>query len=166
MAILKIVKYPDPFLEKIAKKVLTKDFNCKLSNIIKNMFDTMYHYDGIGLAATQVKLDMQMFVLDQKKPLVVINPEIVEKSGISLEEEGCLSIPGIYPKVRRAEVIAINYKDEKNKLCYLKTDGYLSRCIQHEIDHLNGITFFSHLSSLKNSILKIKYRKYLLRNDF
>ena len=80
MAILKIVKYPDPFLEKIAKKVLTKDFNCKLSNIIKNMFDTMYHYDGIGLAATQVKLDMQMFVLDQKKPLVVINPEIVEKS--------------------------------------------------------------------------------------
>jgi peptide deformylase len=162
MSLLNILQFPDPRLKKIATPVAT--FDDEILSLITNMFETMYEAQGVGLAATQVNVHKRVIVLDvsneQNQPLALINPEIVTKLGVLEREEGCLSFPGVYAKVKRYQDIEIKYRDHNGKLQSLKANsGLLSACIQHEIDHLDGITFFDHLSLLKRELLEKKLEK-------
>ena len=165
---LKILKYPNSFLKKVGKPVPDNAINNALHDIINEMFSIMYELNGGGLAATQVGLDMRIFIMDNSKnkdqPIVAINPKIIEKEGEIYEEEGCLSFPGVIAKVKRSKWVKMNALNIFGKQYELKTNGYLSRCIQHELDHLNGITYFDHLSTLKRSIIEKKYKKLLKSN--
>lgn len=166
---LEILQYPHPFLKKMAKPIAETAINDKLRDTIEAMFTAMYEAQGGGLAATQVGLDMRIFIMDgsEKKdnPIVAINPEILEQKGEIYEEEGCLSFPGVSAKVNRAEWIKMTALNISGERYELETDGYLGRCIQHELDHLNGITYFDHLSPLKRAIIEKKYRKLLRENQ-
>ena len=166
MAVLDIILAPDPRLTTPCQPVETIDE--RLGTLIDDMLDTMYAAPGIGLAAPQVNVLKRFFVADlgeegARTPLVVINPEIVHLSeGKSIYEEGCLSLPKQFGDVRRSNEVAIRYLDRQGHPRELEADGLLARCIQHEIDHLNGILFVDHLSSLKrNMILRrmVKLRK-------
>jgi peptide deformylase len=162
MALLNILQFPDPRLKKIATPV--DIFDDDILSLIKSMFETMCEAQGVGLAATQVNVHQRVIVLDvsneQNQPLALINPEIVSKHGVLEREEGCLSFPGVYAKVKRYQGIEIKYRDHNGKLQNLSANGgLLSVCIQHEIDHLDGITFFDHLSLLKRELLEKKLEK-------
>lgn len=162
MSLLNILQFPDPRLKKIATPVDIFDDN--LVTLITNMFETMYEAQGVGLAATQVNIQKRVIVIDvsteQNQPLVLINPEFVSKEGPLEWEEGCLSFPGVYAKVKRYKGVEIQYRDHHGKLQSLTANGgLLSACIQHEIDHLDGITFFDHLSALKKELLQKKLDK-------
>ncbi|MGD6858750.1 MAG: peptide deformylase [Enterobacteriaceae bacterium] len=141
MKILKILKYPDLRLKKIANKI--KNIDKKIIQIIEYMFDTMYYFSGIGLAATQVNLNLRLIVIDiesnKKNKIILINPKIIKKSKKKVKiREGCLSVPNIYKKIKRSKKILIKNTDTNNKNIIIKADNLLSICIQHEIDHLNG----------------------------
>lgn len=162
MPLLNILQFPDPRLKKMATPV--DIFDADITNLVANMLETMYEAQGVGLAATQVNVHKRVIVLDvssqQNQPLALINPEIVSKSGPLEWDEGCLSFPGVYAKVKRFHDIEIKYRDQHGKLQNLQAKGgLLSACIQHEIDHLNGITFFDHLSLLKRELLEKKLEK-------
>ena len=161
MALLKILEYPDPRLRTKAKPVL--DFGEELQTQIDNMFETMYSAPGIGLAATQVNFHQQIFVIDvsEKKdnPLVFINPEIVELRGVEEMEEGCLSFPGIYAKVERADALTIKALDRDGKEFQMDADELLAVCIQHELDHLKGKLFVDYLSAMKRNRIRKKLEK-------
>jgi len=161
MALLKILEYPDPRLRTKAEPVL--DFGEKLQTQIDNMFETMYSAPGIGLAATQVDFHQQIFVIDvsEKKdtPLVFINPEIVELRGVEEMEEGCLSFPGIYAKVERADALTIKALDREGKEFQMDADELLAVCIQHELDHLKGKLFVDYLSAMKRNRIRKKLEK-------
>lgn len=162
MSLLNILQFPDPRLKKIATPV--DIFDDGLVTLIANMFETLYEAQGVGLAATQVNIQKRVIVLDvsaaQNQPVVLINPEFVSKQGILEWDEGCLSFPGVYAKIKRSQDIEIKYRDHLGKLQNLKANGgLLSACIQHEIDHLDGITFFDHLSLLKQELLRKKLDK-------
>lgn len=165
MALLTILKYPDPFLTKVADPVQLSDINDQLRSFINDMFETMYDGRGGGLAATQVGVKKRIFIMDgsEKKDqrVVAINPEIIETKGELLDEEGCLSFPGVFAKVKRAEWVRMKALDERGEIFEIESDGYLGRCIQHELDHLNGITYFDHLSPLKRRMIEKKYKKLL-----
>ena len=154
MALLNILTLPDSRLKTVAKPIeqVTNDIK-KLAN---DMLDTMYAAPGIGLAATQVDQHIQLIVMDiseeKNQPQVFINPKITARNGEQIHEEGCLSVPGIYANVSRAEEITVQYLDIDGQQQTLTTDGLLSVCIQHEIDHLKGIVFLDHLSVLKRKI--------------
>ncbi|MCF6775886.1 peptide deformylase [Thiotrichales bacterium 19X7-9] len=162
MALLEVLKYPNPFLKKKVDNVNIEQIE-SLSETIKNMFETMYHTRGIGLAATQVGINARIFVMDlsedRSKGMCFINPEIIESHGSTLFEEGCLSFPGVFVKVNRAEKIKVKAYDETGKSFELEADGLKGICIQHETDHLNGITFFDHLSPLKRKMAEKKFSK-------
>ena len=168
MTKLKILKYPHPFLKKNVESVKVKNINDDLRKIIKDMFEIMYINYGGGLAATQVGLNMRFFIMDssesKNQKIVSINPEIIETKGNLIREEGCLSFPGISVKLKRAEWVKMKAVNEYGKEYTLSVDGYLARCIQHEYDHLNGITYFDHLSPLKRKIMEKKYKKLNKRN--
>ncbi len=123
----------------------------------------MYAAPGIGLAATQVNRHVQLVVIDvsedKNEPLVLINPEIIEKAGIQTHEEGCLSVPGIYAKVKRADQILVSYLDLDGQQRELPAQGLLAVCVQHELDHLKGVVFLDHLSLLKRKIALKKLAK-------
>jgi peptide deformylase len=162
MALLNILRYPDERLHLIAQPV--KKVNAQINRYINNMIDTMYAVKGIGLAATQVNIQMRIFVMDvskdQSQLMVFINPEITNNSGQIEYKEGCLSIPNVYDMVQRAEhikVVAINEKSEKFSF---ETTGLPAICIQHEIDHLNGKLFVEHLSLLKQNRIRKKIEKF------
>lgn len=162
MSLLNILQFPDPRLKKVAVPV--DIFDHEITSLIANMLETMYEAQGVGLAATQVNVHKRVIVLDisnqQNQPLALINPEIVTKLGPLEWDEGCLSFPGVYAKVKRFHDIEIKYRDPNGKLQNLRANGgLLSACIQHEIDHLNGITFFDHLSLLKRELLEKKLEK-------
>lgn len=161
MAILNILHYPDPRLHKVAAPVDQVDD--ALRKLAADMAETMYAAPGIGLAATQVDVHRRMIVIDvseDKSNLqVFINPEVVTAAGEREGEEGCLSVPGIYDKVCRAEQITVKALGLDGKPFTLKADGLLAVCIQHEIDHLNGIVFVDHLSRLKQGRIKQKLKK-------
>ncbi len=163
MALLKILEYPDPRLRK--KASLISDFGQSLQTQIDDMFETMYAAPGIGLAATQVDFHQKMFVLDvsenKDKPLVFINPEIVELRGVEEMEEGCLSFPGVYAKVERADAVTIKALDRQGNAFEMDADGLLAVCIQHELDHLNGKLFVDYLSALKRNRIKKRLEKEL-----
>jgi peptide deformylase len=161
MARLTILNYPDPRLHKVAKPVL--DVNDDIRQLIDDMAETMYAAPGIGLAATQVDQHIQLIVIDTSKEqndlLVLINPNIVAKSGLQEHEEGCLSVPGVYEMVTRAEEITVEALDRNGKKFKMDADDLLAICIQHEIDHLLGKVFVEYLSPLKRNRIKTKLLK-------
>jgi peptide deformylase len=162
MALLTILNYPDPRLHTVAKPVTTFDANLK--RLVQDMKETMYAAPGIGLAATQVNHHVQLIVIDTSKEqndlLVLINPKILSQSGTQTYEEGCLSVPGIYETVSRAEQIKVEAYDVDGKKFTLDADGLLSVCIQHEMDHLKGKVFVEYLSPLKRNRIKTKMLKH------
>ena len=161
MAILLILQYPDSRLHRVAVPVTAVDE--AISLLIKNMAETMYAAPGIGLAATQVDALWRIVVIDNSAThdqlRVFINPEIVARSGVSDFEEGCLSVPGIYEKVPRAERITVRALDAQGQHFELEADGLLAVCIQHEMDHLDGKVFVDYLSRLKQQRIAEKMKK-------
>lgn len=161
MALLPILRYPDPRLHTRATQVA--EVNDEIRKLVNDMAETMYEAPGIGLAATQVDVHKRVVVIDVSEDksglLALINPEIIARSGEQVCEEGCLSVPGIYDKVERAERVTIKYLDLDGKQRTMEADGLLAVCIQHEIDHLNGIVFVDHLSQLKQGRIKSKLAK-------
>ncbi len=182
MALLEILKFPDPKLRRkcLPVKAVTKE----LQQFAKDMLETMYSFRGIGLAAAQVDRLDRLIVIDTRKPegdeaearyelggeteleraitqpLILFNPEITKKEGKTTYNEGCLSVPSYYEIVERALYIEVDALNEKGEKIVIKTDGLLSICIQHEIDHLDGKLFIDRLSPLKSSRVKAKIKKY------
>jgi peptide deformylase len=163
MAILKILQYPDERLHKVAAKV--DAITDRTRKLISDMAETMYAAPGVGLAATQVDAHQRIIVVDTSETnnnlLVFINPEIISMNGDSDCEEGCLSVPGIYDKVRRAEHITVRAQNAKGVPFTLEAAGLLSVCIQHEMDHLQGKVFVEYLSQLKQTRIRAKLKKRL-----
>jgi len=161
MAIRDILHFPDARLRTVAKPVIQVD--AAIRQLVDDMFETMYAAPGIGLAATQVNVHQRVIVIDvsesKDEPLCLINPEIIEKEGIEEMEEGCLSVPGQYEKVQRADSVTVNYLDRNGDSQSLTTDGLLAVCVQHEIDHLDGKLFVDYLSPLKRSRIRKKLEK-------
>lgn len=162
MAILKILHYPDARLHKLAKPV--QEITEATRKLVHNMAETMYAAPGIGLAANQVDVHQQIIVIDISEThddlLVLINPELLASSGEVEREEGCLSVPGIYDNVTRAEHVSVRALDLQGKSFTLKADGLLARCVLHEMDHLKGKVFVEYLSQLKQSRLRAKIMKH------
>ncbi|HEX5755864.1 MAG TPA: peptide deformylase [Arenimonas sp.] len=161
MAKLTILEFPDPRLRTVAKPVEQVDDT--LRQLIDDMFETMYAAPGIGLAATQVDVHQRLLVLDvsedRSRPLVFINPEIIEQAGSQTCQEGCLSVPGIYADVKRAERVRVRALDRDGSSFEIEADGLLAVCIQHELDHLAGKVFVDYLSPLKREMVRKKLAK-------
>jgi len=161
MAKLDILHYPDPRLRTQAKAVENVDDEVKI--LVDDMFETMYAAPGIGLAATQVNVHKQIIVIDisedKDQPLCLINPMILKMDGKEEYEEGCLSVPGVYETVERAESIEVRALDQHGKAFEMQADGLLAICIQHEMDHLQGKLFVDYLSRLKQGRIKKKLEK-------
>ena len=161
MAILQILRYPDPRRHKVAKPVAVVDE--EIRKLARNMAETMYAAPGVGLAATQVDVHKQLILIDLSETrdqlMVLINPQILESRGKSDCEEGCLSVPGIFEKVARAEWVKVRALDVNGKLFTLEATGMLSVCIQHEMDHLKGKVFVEYLSRLKQNRILSKLKK-------
>lgn len=161
MALLDILHYPDDRLRNKAKPVATVDIT--IQKLVDDMLETMYRAPGIGLAATQVNITQRVIVVDvseeKNQPMCMINPEILAKDGVEQHEEGCLSVPGFYETVERAEHIKVRALDRNGVAFELETGGLLAICIQHEIDHLDGKLFVDYLSPLKRSRIKKKLEK-------
>lgn len=174
---LKVFTYPAPVLKQVAKPVM--EFNQELAQLVKDMFFTMYHAPGIGLAAPQVGHSIRLFVMDidferektlnsegltewnfsNFNPKVIINPVFKQKDGEILYEEGCLSVPGVYEDVKRANHVVLEYQDLSGDKHTLEAEGTLAVCLQHENDHLDGIVFLERLSLLKRQFLTKKFLK-------
>lgn len=161
MALLSILEFPDERLRTIARPVAEVDD--QIRSILDDMLETMYEAPGIGLAATQVNVHQRMIVIDvseeKNQPLYLINPEIVALEGIEEMDEGCLSVPGVYESVSRADRVKIKALDYHGKPFKLDADDLLAVCIQHEIDHLDGKLFVDYLSPLKRNRIKKKLEK-------
>ena len=161
MAKLEILHFPDDRLRTIAKPVTEVDDNIR--QLVDDMLETMYEAPGIGLAATQVNVHQRVIVIDvsleKDQPLCLINPEILAKEGVEQHEEGCLSVPGIYETVERADHIKVRALDRDGNPFELETGELLAVCIQHEIDHLDGKLFVDYLSALKRNRIRKKMEK-------
>lgn len=162
MPLLKVLTYPNPKLREVAQ--LVTHFDETLHQLLKDLFETMYEEEGLGLAATQVGIPLRILVMDDgrehKNPKCFINPEIIAKEGEVDAEEGCLSLPGITVKVKRSKKVTVRYQDEFGKDHTLEADGIIAHCLQHEIDHLNGILSIDHVSKLKQMMLIKKMKKF------
>lgn len=163
MSILKILQYPDERLHKVAVKVTTVTNGTR--KLISDMAETMYAAPGVGLAATQVDVHQRIIVVDTSETgnnlQVFINPDLIRTSGVSDCEEGCLSVPGIYEKVRRFEQITVKAQNAKGTWFTLEASGLLAVCIQHEMDHLLGKVFVEYLSQLRQTRIRSKLKKRL-----
>jgi len=161
MPLLQVLRYPDPRLRKIASPVVVVDD--RVCQLVRDMGATMYAAPGIGLAATQVDVHKQIIVIDisetRDRLQVFINPELLETEGEAEGEEGCLSVPGIFEKVRRASWIKVRALDQTGQPFVLEAEGLLAVCVQHEMDHLRGRVFVEHLSRLKQQRILGKLRK-------
>ena len=161
MSTLPILLFPDTQLRKVAKSV--EEVDGRIDELVGNMLETMYDAPGIGLAATQVNVHERVVVIDVSEecdsPLVLINPEIVDKHGDSEAQEGCLSIPGVYENIKRPAEVHIKALGRDGNPYELSADGLLATCIQHEVDHLDGKLFVDYLSTLKRN----RIRKQLLK---
>jgi peptide deformylase len=162
MALLPILVYPDPRLHTVARPV--RDVDARVKELVADMLETMYDANGIGLAATQVDVHERLIVVDvseeRDRPLVLINPEIVWASAEKqVSEEGCLSVPGIYDGVERAQAVKVKALDELGHSRTIEAEGTLAVCIQHEMDHLLGKVFVEYLSPLKRNRIKTKMLK-------
>jgi peptide deformylase len=161
MAKLKILEFPDPRLRTKAAPVEAVDDS--LRALIDDMFETMYEAPGIGLAATQVDVHRRLLVADvssdRSDPHVLVNPEILEKDGVMVSDEGCLSVPGYYEEVERAEHIRVRFLDRQGVEQEMEAEGLLAVCIQHEMDHLEGKLFVDYLSEAKRQRIRKKLLK-------
>lgn len=161
MALLDILEFPDPRLRTKARPIERVDDT--LRSLIDDMFQTMYAAPGIGLAATQVDVHQRLVVIDvsesKDQPLVLINPEILSKHGSQVYQEGCLSVPGIYADVERADQVTVRALDRDGNSFELTADGLLAVCIQHELDHLDGKVFVDYLSPLKREMVRKRLAK-------
>ena len=167
MALLPILRFPDPRLHTVAKPVQAVD--ARIQTLLDDMFETMYHANGIGLAATQIDVHERVVVIDtseeRDKPLVLINPELLWASDERVKgDEGCLSVPGIYDGVERSTAVKVSALDRDGKPQTIEAEGLLAICIQHEMDHLMGKVFVEYLSPLKLGRIKTKLVKSL-RDD-
>ncbi|WP_295854448.1 peptide deformylase [uncultured Xylophilus sp.] len=167
MALLPILRYPDPRLSKVARPVAAVD--ARIQQLVDDMVETMYDANGIGLAATQVDVHERLVVIDtsetRDQPRVLINPEIVWYSDEkTVGEEGCLSVPGIYDGVERSTAVRVEALDRQGAPYTLEADGLLAVCIQHELDHLQGKVFVEYLSPLKRNRIRTKLVKQLQRD--
>ncbi len=166
MALLNILRYPDARLHKVAVPVTV--FDESLKRLVADMAETMYTAPGIGLAATQVDVHKQLIVIDVSERrdslVVLINPEIVDASGVSDIEEGCLSVPGIYDTLERAERVKVRAYDQNGNPFTLEAQGLLAVCIQHEMDHLKGKVFVESLSQLKQQRIRARLAKQLRKS--
>ncbi len=165
MTIKKILVEPDPILRKKCEPV--GNFNLEIKKLMDDMLETMYAAPGIGLAAVQVGILRRIVVIDiskekeKKNPIFLVNPEIIKKStNTSVYEEGCLSLPGQFAEIERPAECTIKYIDYEGRQKQLKADGLLSTCVQHEIDHLNGVLFIDYLSKLKKDMIIKKLIKH------
>ncbi len=162
-----VVKWPDPVLQKPGEKVTV--FDAKLKKLVEEMFDSMYAAQGIGLAAPQIAISKRITVIDvsfKKNPeerIALINPEIIEREGKQVEEEGCLSLPEIREKVTRAAKVKVKAQDVSGEWFEVEGDELLARALQHEIDHLDGVLFIDRLSRLKRDLV-IRRIKKLIKN--
>lgn len=167
MAIRKILYLPDDRLRKIAKEVEAFDDNLQI--LIDDMFDTMYEAKGVGLAAPQIGVSLRLSVIDiigdKTKQMVIINPEIISSSGEKEFDEGCLSVPGAYDTVIRAEKVTVKALDRLGKPFEVSADGLFAECLQHEIDHLDGKLFVDLLSPLKRMMARRKLDKFKRRQQ-
>lgn len=181
---LEVLTYPNPILKKVAEPI--SDFSSELCSIAKNMLFTMYQAPGIGLAAPQVGLSIRMFCIDTNfsreritaadgsenykysdfNPIVVINPEILESHGESIHQEGCLSFPGIFEDIKRADSILLKYQTLTGEVAQIEASGMEAICMQHELDHLEGIVFIERLSQLKRTLLLKKMNKKKKNRSF
>ncbi len=164
MALLPILEFPDPRLRTVAVPVdAARIAEPGFQRLLDDMFETMYEAPGIGLAASQVDVHQRFMVIDVSEekdgPMVFINPEIVEAAGETVYQEGCLSVPGIFADVTRANEITVRYLDREGKAQELRADGLLAICIQHEMDHLLGKLFVDYLSPLKREMVRKKLAK-------
>lgn len=173
MAILEILTYPDPRLAQLSKPVT--DFGPELKKLCDDMLETMYDAPGVGLAAPQVNVLKQIVVIDidyessedeppvlsNKNPRIFVNPKIVKREGEQICKEGCLSIPGEYEEVVRAEKVWVEYQDENGKAHTLEAEGYLAVAVQHELDHLDGRLFIDRLSLMKSKSIKKRIKREL-----
>jgi len=161
MPLLPILRFPDPRLKIVAAAV--ENIDPTIRRLARDMAETMYEAPGIGLAATQVDVHKRVIVIDVSETrdqlLVLINPQLLESQGVQVCEEGCLSVPGIYDKVERAESVVVGYLDLDGKAQTIAADGMLAVCLQHEIEHLDGHVFVEHLSLLKQTRIKSKLLK-------
>jgi peptide deformylase len=161
MAILEILHFPDPRLRNTAQPVETVD--ASIRQLLDDMLETMYAAPGIGLAATQVNVARRVVVIDvseeKDQPLCLINPEILELEGVEEMEEGCLSVPGVYEVVQRADRVRLRALDRNGESFEMQADGLLAVCIQHEIDHLDGKLFVDYLSQLKRTRIRQRLEK-------
>jgi peptide deformylase len=161
MALLPILHYPDPRLHNVARPVAAVDE--RIRKLITDMAETMYAAPGIGLAATQVDVHERVLIIDISEARndlqAFINPEIIESSGEAENEEGCLSVPGFFDTIRRAERIKVRALNSQGEPFIIETDGLLAVCIQHEIDHLEGKVFVEYLSRLKQQRIAAKLKK-------
>ena len=157
--------YPDEVLKKEAQRV--EDFNSELRELVGDMFDTMYKKGGVGLAANQVGVLKRVFIVDLnsgkegqgREKLVFINPEIIHSEGEDVAQEGCLSLPGLWKKVKRAKRVVIKAQDLEGREFQMEAEGLLARALQHELDHLNGMVFIDRLSPLQRRLALEKYKK-------
>lgn len=167
MGLLTILRYPDPRLHKVASAVTV--FDAELQKLVRDMAQTMYEAPGVGLAATQVNVHKQVIVIDTSEDRsdlkVLINPRILHADGVQVLEEGCLSVPGIYEEVERAEHIVVQAQDEHGKSYQLEAEGLLAVCIQHEMDHLLGKVFVEYLSRLKQTRIRARMEKETRRDE-
>jgi peptide deformylase len=173
MAVLEIVKYPEPVLLKKAEEV--RQIDGALHKRIEDMIQTLYAAPGLGLAAPQVGDSLRLFVYDlavqeeapetRRGPIVVINPEIIAMEGEEVEEEGCLSLPGYLEKVKRALRVQLKGLDREGKEIRLEGEGLLARLFQHEVDHINGVLMVDRFSSLKKDIFFRKFKKMLKQGE-
>lgn len=161
MTLHTIIYLPDPRLRAETKAVTT--FDDKLQTLIDDMFETMYHANGIGLAAPQIGLSLKLAVIDvsqsHNERMCIINPEIISTDGDAIKEEGCLSVPGVYDKAPRYLKVKVKALDRHGKPFEIEADGLLAHCLQHEIDHLNGKLFVDYLSPLKKMMARKKLDK-------
>ena len=161
MGILTILEFPDERLRK--KAALVKTVDDKIKKLADDMLQTMYDSHGVGLAATQVDVHQRVIVIDVSEekddPIFLINPEIIEKDGIKESEEGCLSVPGFFEKVKRAEHIRVKALNRDGQSFEFEARDLLAVCVQHEMDHLNGKLFVDYISSLKRQRIKKKLEK-------
>jgi peptide deformylase len=161
VALLEVLNFPDSRLRKKAVPVENIDDNCR--SLAKDMLETMYHNQGIGLAATQVNIQKRLVVIDlsteKNEAMCLINPEILSSEGTEESQEGCLSVPEYFEMVTRAEKISYRYMDVNGEVIENETDGLLAICIQHEIDHLDGKLFIDYLSPMKRQRLRKKLEK-------
>jgi len=167
MALLTILRYPDPRLHKVASPVTV--FDAGLRTLVRDMAQTMYEAPGVGLAATQVNVHKQVIVIDISEThdqlRVLINPRILAKDGSQFCEEGCLSVPGIYEEVERALHVVVEAEDEIGVTHKFEAEGLLAVCIQHEMDHLKGKVFVEYLSRLKQTRIRSRMEKESRRGE-